>query len=133
MEYQNVTLSLPRDLVKRAKHIAVERGTSLSGLLAQMLEDLTCREDRYLKAKERNLAHWTSLTWGPKAASAGRGATCMSGEGAGLQFVDTNVLVYAQERPTGEKYTRTKALVKELWQSGTGIYDSATHTLESSI
>lgn len=56
MEYQNVTLSLPKELVKRAKHIAVERGTSLSGLLAQILEDLTRREDRYLKAKECHLA-----------------------------------------------------------------------------
>lgn len=55
MEYQNVTLSLPKELLRRAKHIAVERRTSLSGLLAQLLEDLTRREDQYLKAKERHL------------------------------------------------------------------------------
>ncbi|QUL98519.1 MAG: CopG family transcriptional regulator [Candidatus Fermentithermobacillus carboniphilus] len=56
MECQNVTLSLPKELLRRAKHIAVERGMSLSGLLAQLLEDLTRREDRYLKAKELHLA-----------------------------------------------------------------------------
>ena len=39
----------------------------------------------------------------------------MSGEGAGLQFVDTNVLVYAHDRSAGQKYTRAKALVEELW------------------
>lgn len=55
-EYQNVTLSLPKELLRRAKHIAVERGTSLSGLMAQLLEELTRREDLYRQAKERHLA-----------------------------------------------------------------------------
>lgn len=56
MEYQNVTLSLPKEVLRRAKHIAIERGTSLSGLLTQLLEDLTRREDEYRKAKECHLA-----------------------------------------------------------------------------
>jgi hypothetical protein len=56
VEYQNVTLSLPKEVLRRAKHIAIERGTSLSGLLTQLLEDLTRREDEYRKAKERHLA-----------------------------------------------------------------------------
>ncbi len=56
MEYQNVTLSLPKELLRRAKHIAIERGTSLSGLLTRLLEDLTRREDEYRKAKEHHLA-----------------------------------------------------------------------------
>ncbi|MBT9282688.1 MAG: hypothetical protein KM312_08640 [Hydrogenibacillus schlegelii] len=56
MEYQNVTLSLPKEVLRKAKHIAIERGTSLSGLLTQLLEDLTRREDAYQKAKESHLA-----------------------------------------------------------------------------
>ncbi|SMB98300.1 hypothetical protein SAMN00808754_2257 [Thermanaeromonas toyohensis ToBE] len=56
MDYQNVTLSLPKEVLRRAKHIAIERGTSLSGLLTQLLEDLTRREDEYRKAKECHLA-----------------------------------------------------------------------------
>ena len=55
MEYRNVTLSLPKELLLRAKHIAIERGTSLSGLLTQLLEDLTRREDEYHRAKEHHL------------------------------------------------------------------------------
>jgi len=43
-------------VLRRAKHIAIERGTSLSGLLTQLLEDLTRREDEYRKAKECHLA-----------------------------------------------------------------------------
>ncbi len=56
VEYQNVTLSLPKDVLRRAKHIAIERGTSLSGLLTQLLEDLTRKEDEYRKARECHLA-----------------------------------------------------------------------------
>ena len=44
----------------------------------------------------------------------------MSGEGTGLQFVDTNVLVYAHDKSAGQKHTRAKVLVEELWHSGTG-------------
>ena len=55
MAYQNVTLALPKEVLRRAKHIAIERGTSLSGLLTQLLEDLTRRKDKYRKAKERHL------------------------------------------------------------------------------
>ena len=56
MEYQNVTLAIPKEILRRAKHIAIERGTSLSGLLTQLLEELTRREDAYQKAKEYHLA-----------------------------------------------------------------------------
>lgn len=55
MEYQNVTLSLPKEVLRRAKHTAIERGVSLSGLLTRLLEDLTRREDEYRKAKECHL------------------------------------------------------------------------------
>lgn len=55
MDYQNVTLSLPREVLRRAKHIAIERGISLSGLLTQLLEELTRKEDVYSRAKERHL------------------------------------------------------------------------------
>ena len=53
---QNITLSVPRDILCRVKHIAVERQTSVSGLMVAMLEDLVCREDAYVQARERQLA-----------------------------------------------------------------------------
>lgn len=37
-----------------------------------------------------------------------------------LQFVDTNVLVYAHDRSAGAKHARAKALLAELWKSQTG-------------
>jgi predicted nucleic acid-binding protein len=39
---------------------------------------------------------------------------------AGLQFVDTNVLVYAHDASAGRKHARAKALLAELWASGNG-------------
>ncbi|RDV84820.1 DUF6364 family protein [Ammonifex thiophilus] len=64
MEYQNVTLSLPKDVLRRAKLIAVERGVSLSALLVQLLEDFTRQEDAYRKAQERHLALLNELNLG---------------------------------------------------------------------
>ena len=37
-----------------------------------------------------------------------------------LQFVDTNVLIYAHDRSAGEKRIRARDLIRELWHSGDG-------------
>jgi predicted nucleic acid-binding protein len=37
-----------------------------------------------------------------------------------LQFIDTNILIYAHDRSAGEKHSRAQSLVGELWQSGKG-------------
>jgi predicted nucleic acid-binding protein len=37
-----------------------------------------------------------------------------------LQFLDTNVLVYAHDRSAGDKHGRASELVKDLWQAGEG-------------
>jgi predicted nucleic acid-binding protein len=37
-----------------------------------------------------------------------------------LQFVDTNVLIYAHDLSAGEKQIRARDLIRELWQSGEG-------------
>ena len=55
METQNITLSLPKDVLLKVKIIAVQRGTSVSGLLTQTLEKLVRQEDAYAHAKRRHL------------------------------------------------------------------------------
>ncbi len=62
MEYQNITLSLPKDILLKAKHIAVEKRTSLSGLLARTLEDIVKKEDSYRKARQRHTAMLNSVS-----------------------------------------------------------------------
>ncbi|TEB04239.1 hypothetical protein Psch_03964 [Pelotomaculum schinkii] len=56
MEYQNITLSLPKDVLLKVKHIAVEKQISVSGLLARTLEDMVRKEDSYKKARQRHMA-----------------------------------------------------------------------------
>lgn len=55
-ERRNITLSLPRETLKRIRLIAVERETSVSGLLAERLEELVREADRYAAARRRHLA-----------------------------------------------------------------------------
>lgn len=53
MERRNITLSLPKDLLISARHLAVERGTSLSGLLADFLRQMVDRDRARQRALER--------------------------------------------------------------------------------
>lgn len=55
MEYQNITLSIPKEILKKVKHIAVEKNTSVSGLLSRHLEDIVARDAAYKKAKANQM------------------------------------------------------------------------------
>ena len=52
---QNVTLSIPKSILRKAKILAVQKNTSLSGLLTQTLTDLVARQESYEQARQRNL------------------------------------------------------------------------------
>jgi hypothetical protein len=52
-EIQNITLALPKWLLRKVKHLAVEREKSISRLLAETLEEMVARNDAYDTAKER--------------------------------------------------------------------------------
>jgi hypothetical protein len=52
---QNVTLSIPKDILRKAKILAVNKNTSLSGLLTQTLTDLVEHQEAYDQARQRNL------------------------------------------------------------------------------
>lgn len=55
METQNITLAVPKEILRKAKIIAVQKNTSLSGLLTGALEDLVSRQESYEQARQRNL------------------------------------------------------------------------------
>ncbi|ABS61565.1 MULTISPECIES: DUF6364 family protein [Fervidobacterium] len=54
-EYQNITLSIPKNLILQVKHIAVERNTSISALVKGFLEELVKKESLYQKVQQRAL------------------------------------------------------------------------------
>ncbi|MGB6161200.1 MAG: DUF6364 family protein [Pseudonocardiaceae bacterium] len=49
---RNLTIQLDADLIRRAKVITAERGTSVSGLVTQQITELIEARDRYIKARE---------------------------------------------------------------------------------
>ncbi len=55
-EKQNITISLSRRLLKKAKILAARRETSVSGLIAQELERLVGNEEAYERAQQRAIA-----------------------------------------------------------------------------
>ena len=55
MEKQNVTLAIPRALLKQAKIMAASQDKSLSQLLRESLEEKIREEADYNKARKRQL------------------------------------------------------------------------------
>jgi cytosine/adenosine deaminase-related metal-dependent hydrolase len=56
MANQNVTLSISEETLRMAKHLAVEKGTSLSRLLSEHLEEIVRTQDRFERARTSALA-----------------------------------------------------------------------------
>jgi len=53
---QNVTVSLDKQTLRKARMIAVKKGTSISGLLAQQIQDLVSEDEAYERAERQALA-----------------------------------------------------------------------------
>ncbi len=60
MENQNITLSIRKDLLRKARMLAVQRQTSLSGLLTEFMERIIDEETGYAEARDRQLK-WLEL------------------------------------------------------------------------
>jgi hypothetical protein len=56
MTKQNVTISLTRETVRKAKILAARRETSISGLLATQIEILVGEEEAYERAERQAAA-----------------------------------------------------------------------------
>ncbi len=57
MDTQNITLAIPKDVLHKARQIAVERQTSLSSMVTQVILDLVEHEDAYQAACDRQLTY----------------------------------------------------------------------------
>lgn len=55
IDKQNVTLSLPRDVLHKVELLAAQREISVSELLTSELERLVAQEESYARARQRHL------------------------------------------------------------------------------
>jgi hypothetical protein len=53
---QNLTISLSRETIRKAKVLAARRSTSISGLLAEQIEALIGAEEAYISSERAALA-----------------------------------------------------------------------------
>ncbi len=72
MEKQNITLSIPKEILRKVKVLAAKRGTSVSALLTHQLEELITDEEGYDRAsrlhahilqQDINLGTQGSIDW----------------------------------------------------------------------
>ncbi|MFZ1986519.1 MAG: DUF6364 family protein [Desulfatitalea sp.] len=54
---QNITLSIEKDLIQKAKFLAVQRNSSISQMLSQELKRMVSDAEKYEMAKKRALNH----------------------------------------------------------------------------
>jgi hypothetical protein len=52
---QNLTISLEKALIKKAKILAAQKETSVTGLLSEFLKKIVYEEEAYEKAKQKAL------------------------------------------------------------------------------
>jgi hypothetical protein len=62
MPTRNLTLKLPVETVRKAKVVAAERGTSISALVAEKIDELVGEDAEYAAAKRRAL-DWLKQGW----------------------------------------------------------------------
>ena len=55
MDQQNVTITLPADIVREAKHLAVDEGVSLSRFVAKLVEERVRAAREFRGAREEHL------------------------------------------------------------------------------
>jgi predicted transcriptional regulator len=56
LDTQNITLSLPKEMLRKIKIIAVQKDKSVSGLLTDALAELVRRQDAYAQARVHHIA-----------------------------------------------------------------------------
>ena len=54
---QNLTISLPRETIRKAKLLAAKRETSVTGLVAELVEELVQEDAGYETARRSALAY----------------------------------------------------------------------------
>jgi diphthamide biosynthesis methyltransferase len=59
---QNLTLKLPVETVRKAKIVAAERGTSISALVIEKIDELVGEDAEYQAARRRAL-EWLKQGW----------------------------------------------------------------------
>jgi len=69
MERQNVTLSIPKEILKKARILAIEQDTSLSGLLTRVLTETVEQHEQYTLAR---MAHLKLLEEGVDLGTGGK-------------------------------------------------------------
>lgn len=73
MEKQNITLALPKDLLRRAKVMAAEQGSSISAIMEELLQDRLSLHEGYEKARQRQSVMLTrGLDMGTKGQATWR-------------------------------------------------------------
>lgn len=53
---QNITIAVEKELLRKVKHVAVERGKSVTSLLHEYIEQIVAQDEEYERARKKAVA-----------------------------------------------------------------------------
>ena len=62
MKTQNLTIKIPAETIRKAKIVAAERGSSISALVAEKIDEIV-GEDAAYQAARRRATQWLANGW----------------------------------------------------------------------
>jgi hypothetical protein len=113
---KNVTLSLPDPVLRRFRIYAASRNQSMTSLMTEAIRKMVDEDGEYERAGKRFMNRIRSAPGqGLEGKVPGPATNCMS-----VEFVDTNIFVYAHAGGSGSRHERSVALLADLWERGAG-------------
>jgi predicted nucleic acid-binding protein len=113
---RNITLTLDEELLREARVLAAQRGLSVSAFLRKESTGLVERQRGYRRRATPRCAAFAAVTHSGVESSL-RGKSCTTVP----SFVDTNILVYAEDRDAKNKHTVARDLIVQLWDDHEGV------------
>ena len=141
---KNLTITVDDSVLEWARIEAARRGASVSRMVGDFMAEMQSREDAY----ERAYLAWRTdeRTWFAQDASTGAPilaiATSEPLPRDATVFIDTGVLVLAEDTSAGPLHTQTLACLDHLWRERTGrvstqglteFYESVTGRAQHSM
>ena len=111
---KNLTLRIDEDLIRAARHVALDRNTSVNDLVREYLEALVAESGNQHAALIQMEAFFPNKPFA-MGRRTGRGRNCMSDDRVTrAAFVDTNILVYAIAGDDERRSPVAQGLLREL-------------------
>ena len=128
---KNLTITVDDSVLEWARIEAARRGASVSRMVGDFMAEMQCREDAY----ERAYLAWRTdeRSWRAEVVSNAEPVFLHTAAELlprdAIVFIDTDVLVLAEDTSAGQLHAQTLACLDHLWRERTGRVSTQSLTM----